>query len=442
MKQNCRPAIAVFLVVAGFLTMTINSWNAQRFGLQNATVAALVEHKTFALVDQVIPGFNLVEGTETFRFNKSVYPMKQPGGTVIGAMVYYPLYRLGITYRNHFDYVSHLVTFGTSTLMIALASVVIYLLSLEITRKKWSSIAAALLFALSTMIWPYAGVSHHDIYGVFFGLLGLYFYILAHTDNNGKYLFLAGFFATFTLFFTMLPLTLPLVFAGMILATRKLRDFVVLSTGMVIGVLPTVLFNASVFGNPWLPPNLAGQVSDTMPLLSVSNFASKLWFYLGAPTSSIFLFTPLVLFGIAGIWSLAKKDRWLKCVLILIPALQLVHVASMETFGGYQYGPRYLLPTLGCLMLGVAIWLSRKHAQWEKVVFVLAALYSITVSALGAIQTVMYPMPGPYAPAVFLNQVSIGTVPIFRMWIPGLFLLLSGMVLFYCLYREDKQRHD
>jgi len=176
--------MAIFLIVTGVLAMTINSWNASAFGLQNATVAALVERGTFALVDQVIPGFNLVEGTETFKFGKEVYPMKQPGPTILGAMVYYPLYKLGINYRNHFDYVSHLVTFGTSTIMMAIAAVLIFILGFAMTKAWKSAAAAALLFPLGTMIWPYAGVSHHDIYGIFFGLLSLTAYYFGEREKK------------------------------------------------------------------------------------------------------------------------------------------------------------------------------------------------------------------------------------------------------------------
>lgn len=438
MQLRSRTMIGLFLVTAGILTLTINSWNAQFFGLQNATVAALVEHHTFALVDQVIPGFNLVEGTETFRYGKHVYPMKQPGPTVLGAFIYLPLYMVGINYQNHFDYASNFVTFGTSTVMMAISSVLIYILCLKITKRTRSSCIAALLFPLSTLIWPYAGVSHHDIYGVFWSLLALTVYYIAHQKTRLAWLFVAGAISTFTLFFTMLPLTLPLAFLLMTLGRKKVREVVTLLSGMILGFLPTMIFNGLVFGNPLLPPNLAGQVSDTMPLLSVTNFLSKLWFYLGAPTTSLLVFSPVLLFGIAGIWQLGQKELWLKKLLVLIPLLQLLHISSMETFGGYQYGPRYLLPILGCLSIGIALWISVRHRPWTMVLFAALTCYSILVAGLGAIQTVMYPMPGPYAPLAFLTQMSLGKFPVFRLWPLGFGLFLPGSYLLYRQYNKHK----
>ncbi len=432
MRQKWYHLISIGLFVGGILTMTINSWNAKFFGLQNATVAALVEHQTFALIDQVIPGFNLVEGTETFRFGKDVFPMKQPGGTIIGAMIYYPLFLFKFTYVNHFDYVSHFVTWGTSTLMMALTSIVMYLFVREVTKNHQLATKTAIMMPLATIIWPYAGVSHHDIYGIFWSTLAIYTFYLGCSKNKNSYLWLAGFLATFTLFFTMLPLTLPLSFLILIAWEKNLDKLWTVGFGLVAGYIPNALFNWINFGNPLLPPNLAGQVSDTMPLLSLTNFTSKLWFYLGSPSSAIIYFAPVLLYGVIGIWQMKKHD-WLKRVLTLIPFLQIVHISSMGTIGGFQYGPRYLLPSFTCLVLGIAVWLTKKHTPVTKYGFVIAVIYSIIVAAIGALQTVMYPMPGPYAPVVLGAQIIRGEMPIFRMLIPGLILTIFGA---YGLYKS------
>ncbi len=438
MRQNWVKATAIFLIVLGMLTTTINSWNAKYFGLQNATVAALVEKHTFALVDQVIPGFNLVEGTETFRYGKNVYPMKQPGGTILGAMIYAPMYKVGFTFANHFDYVSHLITFGTSSIMMAISSVLMYFLVLDITKKWKIAVFSALLLPLGTIIWPYAGVSHHDIYGVFFGILSLFFYYFSHKQNSSKYLLLAGFFATFTLFFTMLPLTLPIVFWMLLIFERNLNKIFNFTIGLITGFMPNMIFNWLTFGNPLLPPNLAGKVSDTIPLLSLPNLMSKLWFYLGSPTTSLFVFSPILFFGVIGIWYLRKNDMWLTKLLFITPIIQLLHISSMETFGGYQYGPRYLLPTFGYLIIGVAVWLSLNPSKISRYVFALTATISVFIAKLGAIQTVMYPMPGPYAPQVFVNNIMSWKIPEFRMLYLGIGILIVGLFTFYRYCKDEK----
>jgi hypothetical protein len=229
----------------------------------------------------------------------------------------------------------------------------------------------------------------------------------------------------------MLPLTLPLALWIMIATTKNRQKILTLTVGMVVGFLPNAIFDYLVFGNPLLPPNLAGSVSDTMPLLSITNLLSKLWFYLGSPSSSIFLFTPVVLYGILGILSLKKSNPWLMRLLTIIPTLQLLHISSMETIGGFQYGPRYLLPTLACVTIGIAVWLAAKHRTLSWTIFGILLAYSVGVALIGAVQTVMYPMPGPYAPIVLLRQIIAGNMPEFRMFWIGMILSLLGSLSLY-----------
>lgn len=419
---------------------TINSWNAQAFGLQNASVAALVERHTFALVDQVIPGFNLVEGTETFRYGRLVYPMKQPGQTIMGSLVYWPLYHVGFTFANHFDYVSHLITIGTSTILTAGAAVLVFLFGFKLTNNRKASFVGALLFVFGTLVWPYAGVTHHDILGMSIGLAAVTSFSVALASRARAMYFLAGALATLTLFFTMLPLTLPIVISLVSLRFDRYSHTLWLALGLTLGILPTLAFNYLIFGNPWLPPNIAGQVSDTMPLLSLPNLVEKLWFYLGAPSTSLWAFAPILLFGLLGILSL--QNRVFKTLLLALPLAQLLHISSMETFGGYQYGPRYLLSVIPYLALGIPVWLTKAHAPIARFVFALCVLYSVGVAALGATQTVMYPVPGPYAPLAFVTQILLGKWPTFRMLRPGFLLILFTGVWWYTKQSKyPQQRH-
>lgn len=433
MRENWGKATGIFLLVAGVYGMTLNSWNADKFSLQNATVAALTERGSFALADQVIPGFNLVEGAETFRFKYSIYPMKQPGQTILGTLIYWPLYQLGINFQNHFHYVSHLITFFTSSLMMAGVATLLFLLAFQLTKQTKVAMGISLIFAFGTIIWPYAGVSHHDIYGTFWGVLAFGSYYIARKHKEPRRYLWVGIFSTFALFFTMLPLTMPMVMWGITYIEKKTANLKNLTLGMIVGLLPTLIFNQVMFGNPWLPPNLAGKVADTMPLLSLPNFLSKLWFYLGSPTTAWWAFMPVLIFGMIGISRIPKKDKWLKYILCWLPLAQLIHISTMQTFGGYQYGPRYLLTVLPYLSLGIVYWIRQKHAFLPNFLFILAGSYSVIVGALGAVRTVMYEVPGPYAPGVFIYQLLHNEGPQFRMLIPGLILVLISGVWFYRL---------
>lgn len=411
--------------------MTINSANAHNYRLQNATIAALVNRGSFALKELEVPDFRLIVGEETFRISENIYPMKQPGQTILGAVAYLVLREAGIDYQVHYLYASQLVTMYTSALLTALASVVMYLLASQLVSSEKAGILAALMLVFGTMIWPYAGVTHHDIYGLFLIILAIACYCLAHKEKNKKYYFGAGVLAGLSWFFTMLPLPIPIVM--WIVGEEKKW----LGGGILVGLIPTLLFNLLVFGKPWLAANLAGKVADTVPLLSLGNLGQKLWFYLGDPSSALWAFSPILIFGVMGIIQLKAKDVWLKKLLIAVPIAQLVYVSSIETIGGYQYGPRYLIPILPFLGLGIANWLKVKQAAWKQGLFCLAGVYSILVALGGAIEGVMVPINEGYGPYRLWNQILAGEWPVMRVWKYGaVMIVVSGMIL--VLSKRDK----
>ena len=420
-----RRYLWLFLLVWGASTMTVNSWNARSFGLQNATVAGLAQHRTFALRDQVFPGFNLVEGDETLRHGSLVYPIKQPGQTIVGALVYAPLYSLHITFANHYDYVSNVITAATSGVFIACVSVLLAMLA--------ESVWAGLLFFFATIVWPYAGVSHHDIYALLPLTLGIYAF------SRERYA-RAGLFFGLMWFFSMLPLTLPIV-AGLVILRIHRTSAVQYGIGFLVGLVPTILYNWILFGNPLLFPNLAGGVIDTIPKFSLANLLSHLYYYVAAPATSLIFFSPVLVFGFLGLFYLPKRLRTLSLAVIIF---HILHISSQWTYGGYEYGPRYFLPLIPFFALGIGTWMKLRHRTVSTILFVVAAIYSSYVAMVGALTTVMYPLPyapvdGPatYAPFVAWGEIVSRNLPTFRLWPVGVILVVAGLAVRYLRIRPS-----
>ncbi len=414
MKSVALQVVGVFFLIWGLITVTINAEGAFNYRLQNATIAALVNRGTFTLKELEVPDFRLIVGQETFRISEDIYPMKQPGQTIYGALIYYPMKKLGINFDTHYMYASQLVTMFSSAFLSALAAVIIGTTAWELTKNKKVSLVAGISLVFGTTVWAYAGVTHHDIFGLFLITLALHLYIR-------RAYFVAGFVASMSLFFTMLALPLPFVLLAL---NRRLRGAIL---GTIVGLLPTLIFNWAVFGRAWLVPNIAGKVSDTVPLLSITNFLEKLWFYLGNPSTAIWAFAPITIFGMIGIIQLKRNDSHLKNTLLLPVLAQIAYVSSIETFGGYQYGPRYLILALPFLIIGVALWLNQKRALVETLLFSLALLYSTLVAGLGAVQSVMVPINEGYEPYKLLLKTISLEIPVMRVWKYGAAMIALGI---------------
>ncbi len=431
-----RTIIFIFLFVAGVYTATINSWNAKYFGLQAATVVALSERGRYDLIDRVLPDFKLAEGDETFRYGRAIYPMKQPGQTVLGAIVYTPLMMGRFYFLNHYDYAVHIITFFTSTLMMTATTILIYLMTYYVSKKQSLSLVTAAAFAFGTIIWPYAGVMHHDIYATFWAVVAVFTYFwYLYRDQKLIYLAVAGFYMGIMLFFSMLPLTLPLGLFIVIAMGKKAKELWLYLGGFLAGLLPSFIYNYTQFGNLLAFPNLAGKVADTVPFWSIANFFSHLYFYLISPSYSLFIFSPILLFGLAGIFHMPKKYARAKQVLLVLPGLLLLHICSQATYGGYQYGPRYLLPVIPLLALGIPFYLTKVKNKYWRVIFSIALAYSVVVASIGSVQTVMFPVssspvwhPSQFGPWDSLKSILAGNLPQLRMLPIGILLIIASVI--------------
>jgi hypothetical protein len=79
-----------------------------------------------------------------------------------------------------------------------------------------------------------------------------------------------------------------------------------------------------------------------------------LYGFLLSPGKSVFLFAPPILLAIAGIRKLARLDRGLAVVVGALPLVYLFFYATFTQWeGGFCVGPRYLVPAIAVLCLGL-----------------------------------------------------------------------------------------
>lgn len=103
------------------------------------------------------------------------------------------------------------------------------------------------------------------------------------------------------------------------------------------------------FGYPSVSDGGKNMNSFDTPLLT------GLYGFLLSPGKSVFLFAPPILLAIAGIRKLARLDKGLAVVVGGLPVVYLFFYATFTQWeGGFCVGPRYLVPAIAVLCLGLA----------------------------------------------------------------------------------------
>ncbi len=236
-------------------------------------------------------------------------------------------------------------------------------------RLGWSralSIAAALIFGLFTMAWPYTQTFFSDpVSG--WGLFAAAYGLVAYAQSGRKlYLFGAGVaWGIAYLARTIKLMTLPIYVVGLWLALPALaphvgetvserlrrafwaywRPVVTFAIPVVIAGLLSLWWNWARFGSIW----------DTGYVESETFSANWLFGLFGltvGPARGVIWYNPILLLAIPGaVWFWRHQRRILILTLALVAIYFAVYAKWYMWHGGYSWGARFIVPTLPFLTL-------------------------------------------------------------------------------------------
>ena len=411
---NARLALLLFLLLWLAYGVALNSGNLYAFGLQQIGIEAYVERRTFYIEGSPDPRFQVKPEGDCFLYDGHIYPAKQPGQFMAGALVYFPLHALGLSYRDNYLLTAALVTFFTASLLTALAGVAVFAAARELVPEGsghlfWP-LASAFSYAFGTTAFAYSGVPWHDEMAA--GYLTIALYLLIRLARGAARrakatAACAGLMLGLTVTTSMLPFFMAAAAAVYFLSLRRWNLLPAFLLGGLAGLAPLLVYNAVCFGNPLLVPNVAGGYSDTFFKPDLKNFLSKLVFYARMLT----LYAPVFWAGLAGLALLPRSSRRERFVILASLSALAVYALNIEADGTCQYGPRYMLPAmpLACLGLAGFAWLRgaavARAAAWAVTA---CALLSVFINLVGALHGAMLCYFPHFAVGRYLSEMWDG----------------------------------
>lgn len=273
-----------------------------------------------------------------------------------------------------------LLTLFSSSIFSALTAVLIYKLSKKITNERYS-LVVALAYGLGTIAFINALHFMAEATAAFFSFFS--FFILFY-EKRRRFFGLAGIFAGFAIVVEHLNffIALPLLFYAFYKDKKSSTLFIL---GLIIGVTPLLVYNFLNFNNPF---SLAlAYIDRSIFITAQSNTLSlsstfekkfveasfdlgkileffnlkpnpnpyvmlRLLFY---PYRGLFVYSPILLLSFVGMIFMLKKYR-AELALILFILFSFLFIVSMRSswWGGYCFGPRYLLSVIPFLTFPLA----------------------------------------------------------------------------------------
>jgi len=406
-----RPALLIFLLTWFAYGAAINSSNLIAFDLQQIGVEAMVERHHFYLEGSALP--QMQTKGDVFRYEGHLYAAKQPGQFMAGAVVYFLLRIFGLTYFKNYLLTSALVTFFTASLVLAASASAVFEIARELGANRddlfWAA-GAALIYALATTTFSYSGIAHHDALASGYLVIAFYFIFQLSRQPHDRRAYLkscaAGLLLGLTITTSMLPFFMVILCLLYFLSLRRSGLLPIFLVGLLAGLLPLFIYDAVSFGNPFRLANIAGasMFADTFWRFEPRNFGDKLALY----SRALVFYVPVFAVGLFGLsyypGQIKRSADFLTLVGLLI--VLAAYVFNISSDGDCQFGPRYLLPAMPFVCLGIVGfgYLSRPTERGlAAVAVVLTGAYSFAVNFVGALRGAM---GCPHGQNAFWNHVA------------------------------------
>ncbi len=309
-----------------------------------------------------------------------------------------------------------------------------------------NSLLAGLITAFTTPYWVYARTMFNHVPAAVFLISSFYHIQKYRRDKKIVDLLLAGFFSGFgfSIEFSIV-FSIPWMCVLLLLPIssqipewkEKIASFIVYGLATGISALPLFYYNFVNFGDILANALSFSHWASILHLLEPVH--EGLYVLLLSNTRGLLYFSPIVLFGIAGLFLAYRRyPIEVSVIFSLILYVIIFYAKKYESHGGAAFGPRYLVPIL--LVLGIGFgWILENitRSNLAQGALIITGVWSFLTSFLGSFYSILifgsYPFSSNFQDPIFeetLNKFLTGdiwqnsNVPLFQQF-PYEFLAIS-----------------
>jgi hypothetical protein len=242
------------------------------------------------------------------------------------------------------------------------------------------SIGLGMMYSLGTMAAVYTHTNFSDPLLALLFMLAAYSAYRANEDRRGRWLLLTGVALGLALYLRERALIWLPLYLGYLLFSRRartLRDWLAALVPIGCGAAALALWNSARFGSP-VVIGYASWVADTgfeAPIIV------GLFGLLISPGKGVLLYNPIVWLGLVGLFTMLRRRRAEAIFFLLFGATALFFYARYNFWtGGWNWGPRYLLPLLPFLLLAAGDWVHAHPTRLRRTLLIGACVLTLVLN--------------------------------------------------------------
>ena len=402
-RQYGKDALIIFCLLAfvyAYFYQDASSNGNSRYGL----IFAIVQEGRLS-IDTYLSRAGANIGDRSY-YNGHYYSDKAIGPSLVGVIVYTPLYWIKRTFNRISESSAKIIlTFMINGLPSAIAGSLIYILCLYMSHSRFRAYLVTMAITLGTMYLPYSVIffSHQFASSLLFSAFFMIFMLKERPEKwKNWYFFLIGLLLGWALIseYPTVVIILGLLFYYFSVVWRNhtchhFRSIVLPMLGGIIPVLLQLLYNKLCFGNflsigytnlddPYFSTAMEqGLMGISWPNLSV------LYYMTIHPTMGLFWQSPVLLFSIIGAGFIFREHRYRYEALLaiwIIGSYLVIMSGYFMWWGGWALGPRHIIPILPYFSILLVFY--PKRLTW---LFVILSIISIGQMIIAAASRVLVP---------------------------------------------------
>ena len=378
-----------------------------------ALTLAIAEDKTFQLKDEIarmaLPDLGYYKGNFF-----SIFP---PGISILVL----PFYLLGKMINF-----AQLAVFSVPAIFAVLNSILIFLILKKFEVRSSYAFIASLIFSFATTSWSYAVTLYQHHITTFLILSGFY-YVLRFQKYRKLYWiwgllvwlnYAVGLVIDSPNGLLLLPIMIYFLTSSFEIKIISTQLNIKLKTVIVYTIIPFLVigflygyYNYSYFGD-WfkIRKNLI-KVTDikdgniisnedtsvtpqkyVLGLFDAKNIPNGLYTLLVSNERGLFYYSPIMALALLGVISAYKKRVRETIILVSLISLNIfLYSAFGDPWGGWAFGPRYLIPSMAILSIFLGFAYHSIRSFWFRLISFPFIIYSVAVALLGALTTSQIP---------------------------------------------------
>jgi hypothetical protein len=325
-------------------------WSSASERTRYAQIMAIVQDSVL-YIDRFIPTFPHPQLWDlSLSPNGHYYPNKPPGLTFLGIPVLFATNMLNIPFPW-----DGWILILLSCSFTSFAVIMVYLMCKNtLLMDEKVSIITSLIFAFATFAFPHSVTLYSNVFSQFFVIFATYFLInKQQIENTIVRVFLSGIGMGFliTLDYPNLLLIVPMLVYLLSSKNRRLIWVFLIPVGLFVAILAWYQFVC--FGSPFVTTYTYAVTHSDVTTGFNNPLQRGLMGLLITPRRGLFLYSPILLFGLYGLVKMLqnKSERKEALLFISLFLILLIFFALQKYSSGWIFGSRRLTPVLPLFVL-------------------------------------------------------------------------------------------